>query len=199
MAGWFQNTNPNSYVIDIQDELAKLPTSKCSPSSFIIDVLKKLDSRIKTKQFRSKVLDVIYSDGLASQFFDQDHLSRLVSRSNRRFGHKRTRQLLINRCDVLQTWKYRDARFIPDAYLIDEEQKTVVCYEVEDSHPLNIYSIGEYTAAWWNLEYIYWDLHLIAYDVFGNHRVIGFPTSETVAMGLREKRRSLENARAAAI
>jgi hypothetical protein len=102
---------------------------------------------------------------------DDDYVHRLVPRLERMYGKKRAKQLLLERCEVLDGWRHRDATFRPDGFLIDEPNWTVVCYEVEDTHPLNPHSIEEYVAAWWCLDYIYWDLHLISYDVYGHHRL----------------------------
>ena len=74
---------------------------------------------------------------------------------------------------------------------MDTDNMTVVCYEVEDTHPLNVNSIGTYARAWFTLEYIYWDLHLIAYDIHGHSKPIIFPHAALVARKLRlEKSRS---------
>lgn len=91
-------------------------------------------------------------------------------------------------CEILESWRARDSNFIPDAYLIDKDSRTVVCYEIEDQHHLNLNSIGTYGAAWWTLEYIYWNLHLIAYDIYGNSRIVNLPESEFLARELRNKR-----------
>jgi hypothetical protein len=130
----------------------------------------------------------LWIHSVASDRPGQGYAERLIARAERRFGKLKARKLLFERSEILQTWQHRDAKFVPDAYLIDKEKKTVVCYEVEDHHPLNPFSIGEYAAAWWTLEYIYWDLHLIAYDIFGNPRIIAFPHSEFVADELRATR-----------
>jgi len=69
--------------------------------------------------------------------------------------------------DIVHVFKSR-ARLVPDAYLIDKENKAIVCYEVEDTHPLNDKKILKYTDIFWALDEIYWDLILITYDIFGN-------------------------------
>jgi hypothetical protein len=135
------------------------------------------------------VLDAIFEHALI-EFYgdDEEYVKRLVARAGRRFGAKRARKLLIDRCDYLHTWKYRDATFRPDGYLIDVPNWTVVCYEVEDTHPLNPDSIEEYVAAWYNLDYIYWDFHLISYDIYGHPRVHSLPVAGFISDHVRTER-----------
>jgi len=166
------NTEPEQYVVPIAGRFHPNDYRNMSPSERIFQVLQKTDQRITRNNFRSSVLDAIFEDGVVSFFDDDEERARRVrQRLERRIGKTRARRLLIERCDILDTWRTRDARFRPDAYLIDAPKRTVVCYEIEDSHPLNPSSIEEYSAAWWNLEFIFWDLHLISYDIYGHHRV----------------------------
>lgn len=79
---------------------------------------------------------------------------------------------------------------IPDAFLIDKERRTIVCYEIEDTHPLNPRSIVAYGRVWSTLEYIYWDLHLIAYDPYGHPRCIVYPHAKLVAAEILKRGRS---------
>ena len=143
---------------------------------------------ICTKRFASKVLDAIFNDGVEEELFNENYRTRYVRRLNRWFGKSGAKRLLIKRCEILDCWKNSDSGFVPDAFLIDPENKTIVCYEVEDHHPLNPFSVGRYSNAWWTLEYIYWDLHLIAYDIYGNARVIAFPSSDFLSREVRDRR-----------
>lgn len=187
MSGWFQNTEPSRYVLDIYGALGGLREVETTPSNRVVLTLQAENPSIKTKEFRKSVLSSIFDDAVEQHFNDKDYEERYVRRLKRWAG-KNYRQRLIESCEILSTWRYRDARFVPDAYLIDSENSTIVCYEVEDSHPLNPFSIGEYGAAWWTLEYIFWDLHLIAYDIYGNSRVIALPHSEFMARHERKTR-----------
>lgn len=168
----YNHTPGDGYVLNIAGRIRPTDYPQLSPSHRVVRALQALDSRIVTTGLRSKVLAAIFDHALVQHFNDDDgYVRRLVARLERRYGKKRTRRLLLDRCDMLKTWRYRDARFRPDALLIDIPNWTVVCYEVEDTHPLNPYSIAEYAAAWHNLDYISWDLHLIAYDIYGHPRV----------------------------
>lgn len=188
--GEFLNTHVHEYQIDIYRFLLARPREGESPSAHVVRALMLADPRVQMRGFREAVLNAIFEDGVNEHFLDEIRAEKLISRAKRRFGSKRTRRLLIDRCDILTTWKYRDANFVPDAYLIDPENKTVVCYEVEDSHHLNLYSIRERAAAWWNLEYIYWDFHLIAYDIVGNSRIFRFPVTDSIAQLLQDLKKS---------
>lgn len=168
------HTPPDGYVLEIAGTIRPNDQSHRTPSHRVVAALQALDSRIETKEFRSTVLDTIFEHAVVEHFDDvedETYGRRLLDRLKRRYGTKRTRDLLVDRCDVLNTWRHRDAQFRPDAFLIDAPNWTVVCYEIEDTHPLNPRSILEYAAAWWCLDYIYWDLHLISYDIYGHHRV----------------------------
>jgi hypothetical protein len=185
---WPYNTNPVDYAFDL---VGKIPRSKdhlVSPSNCVLAALQKACPSVQTKLFRRSVLEVIYDDCLADVWEDGKYRARLVARLERRFGKAKARSILVERVDLLNTWRFRDALMIPDAYLVDAANKTVVCYEIEDSHPLNPRSINEYGAAWWNLEYIFWDLHLIAYDIYGHARIIVFPEAHFIAGHILDRR-----------
>lgn len=174
-------TDPQSYIIRLEDKLNSIGQPDLTPSKRVVRALRTVRSDIATHGFRKNVLDAIFQDGYASDYLDEDYRERLLQRLIRWFGKKKARRMLVAGCEILDSWSNRDSRFVPDAYLIDSENKTVVCYEIEDSHHLNPFSIREYGAAWWTLEYIFWDLHLIAYDIYGNPRIIEFPRSEFLA------------------
>ena len=181
------NTKPEDYIIDL---LGKIPTEQeegVTPSKNVRTALQSTHPDVKIKRFRQTVLEAIFEDGVEEQYGSPDLKDKLIYRVVRRFGKKRAKEILASRCEILNSWKY-DSRFVPDAYIVDTDRKTVVCYEVEDHHPLNPFSIGGYADAWFTLEYIYWDLHLIAYDVYGNPRIVALPESEFIARHIRKKR-----------
>jgi hypothetical protein len=185
---WFHQTNPRAYVLDIAEAMRQISDKEITQSNRIVRALQLVRPDIAKESFRKKVQQAVFVDAIASDHPNPGYAERFIARAERRFGKLKARKLLFERSDILQTWQYRDAKFVPDAFLIDKERRTVVCYEVEDYRPLNPFSIGKYAAAWWTLEYIYWDLHLIAYDIFGNPRIIAFPHSEFVARDLRNAR-----------
>ena len=188
---WSHNTDPNNYIVEIAGKVRDIERNGLTPSQRVVRALQLVRPEIATHGFRKNVLESIFDDGVASEFYDDKYRERLLNRLYRWWGKERTKRALLERCEILGTWKYRDSRFIPDAYLIDQENKTIVCYEIEDTHPLNIFSIREYAAAWWTLEYIYWDLHLIAYDIYGNPRIVAFPESDIIASEIRQLKRSI--------
>jgi len=186
----YNNMPPDGYVVDIVGRGLLSIAPGRSPSHRVVHALQAADPRILTSGFRSTVLNAIFEHGVAEHFNDDDdRVKKLVPRLERRFGKKRARRLLIDHCDILHTWRHRDARFIPDAFLVDAANWTVVCYEVEDTHPLNPWSIQEYAAAWHNLDYIYWDLHLISYDVYGHPRVHLLPVAGVISQQIRNGRK----------
>lgn len=184
----FHQTDPRNYLLNVAEALRQVSNKNFTQSQKIVRSLQIVRPEIVREGFRKKVQQAIFVDAVASDHSEPEYAERLISRTERRFGKLKAKQLLVKRSDILQTWQHRDCKFVPDAYLIDKEKKTVVCYEVEDHHPLNSFKIVEYAAAWWTLEYIYWDLHLIAYDIYGNPRIIAFPHSEFIAHEMRKAR-----------
>ena len=182
------NTQPNEYAVNISGNIAWDVDSKRTPSASVVAALKEARPEIQTTRFRRNVLDAIWNDGIEEAFGSEQFREKYIRRL-KRWTKVNVRKHLIKRCEILDSWQHRDARFVPDAYLVDAAKKTVVCYEVEDTHPLNPWSIGQYGAAWFCLEYIYWDLHLIAYDIYGNFRIVKFPESELLAQKIQEKRK----------
>jgi hypothetical protein len=187
------NTNPNDYIINLTDKIRDNEVYGRTASNRVVYALQLTRPEIETRGFRRKVLEAIFDDGVSSEFYDDKYRERLLTRLYRCWGKAKTKRILLQRCDVLWAWKYRDSHFIPDAYLIDQENKTIVCYEVEDTHPLNPFSVGEYAAAWWTLEYIGWDLHLIAYDIYGNPRIVAFPEADFMSSKIRRVKMSIPN------
>lgn len=183
------NTSPHDYVVNITGLVRSVPDGDYTPSKQVILALQAADFRIATRGFRKAVTEAIFRDTIEQDYPEKSYRERFIRRLDK-WTKKKSTTVLLDKCEILETWRKRDSRFIPDAYLVDSKKRTIVCYEVEDHHPLNPFSIGEYGAAWWTLEYIYWDLHLIAYDIYGNHRVINFPESEFLAREVRAKRKA---------
>jgi hypothetical protein len=183
------NTDPEKYVVPLIGKVHWDPDCGQSPSRCVVAALRGIEPGIQVTCFRKCVLRAIWDDAI-KEAFDEEGVRERYLRRLRRWTKHNAEKHLITRCEILDTWKNRDCRFVPDAFLLDAPNKTVVCYEVEDRHPLNPWSIGEYCAAWWCLEYIYWDLHLIAYDVYGNWRIVHFPHSDFIARKLRSARKA---------
>lgn len=167
------NSQAADYAFDLRQRLPQIPKMK-TPSHRVISALQKIDSRIQSSGFREAVLSAIFKDAVEEYFgFGSDEYGwKVVSRLQRRFGIRHARKVLNKRCDSLYCWKYRDGSFLPDGYLIDAENRTIVCYEVEDSLHLYRGRLIKYSNSWWNLEALCWDLHLIAYDIWGHPRII---------------------------
>jgi hypothetical protein len=89
------------------------------------------------------------------------------------------------------TWKefmeYGEAwsgGIIPDLWFIDEECLSVICIEVEDTHPVNATKLFQYERLWWHLDEFYWETHLICSDRWGNLTPV--PLTDYTSMGLVE-------------
>lgn len=63
-------------------------------------------------------------------------------------------------------------RIVPDAYLIDSQEKTVVFFEVEDNSRLTPEKLHEYANTALCLDGIQWELVLVSFDIYLNGRVI---------------------------
>ncbi len=187
---WPYNTDAGDYAWQLASHISRTLEAGSSPSKRVIKSLQAADPRIRTAGFRKTVLDAIFFDEVNNDYDDEEYSKKLIERITRRYGKKVAHRTLVARCEILETWRHRDASMVPDAYLVDEANKTLVCYEVEDSHPLSIHSIGAYSGAWWNLEYIFWDLHLIAYDIYGHPRIIHYPEAGFIAREIRETRKA---------
>jgi hypothetical protein len=182
------NTRPNEYVVDLRGLVRLIPEGDYTASKRVVLALMAADCRVAATGFRKAVTNAIFDDVVEQNYPDENYRNKLIRRLDKWTSDK-SRKVFLARCEILECWINRDSRFIPDAFIVDCERRTVVCYEIEDSHPLSPFSIGEYGAAWWTLEYIYWDLHLIAYDIYGNSRVIDFPESDFLAHEERMKRK----------
>ena len=94
-----------------------------------------------------------------------------------------------NFLDYGETWK---GGIIPDLWFIDEECMSVVCVEVEDTSPINTAKLNQYVRLWWLLDELYWEIHLLCSDRWGN--LLPVPLANFTAMGLAEtKGHHLEN------
>ena len=60
-----------------------------------------------------------------------------------------------------------DIRVVPDAFLIDRREKTVIVFEVEASHPVDHGKIANYCELYWALDDWEWRLGLITIDEWG--------------------------------
>ena len=58
----------------------------------------------------------------------------------------------------------KTTHFVPDAYLIDKDKKTVYIFEIEDTNKLSINKLYELVYLWECLDYIYWELRVIVTD-----------------------------------
>jgi hypothetical protein len=186
------NTSAEDYVVHLAGRVDRSRELGRTQSVRVVRRLQEIDPRVSTKGFRQAVLKAIFDDAVRENFFflNDERRKKLLARLERRFGRVRTTEILVEECEILGCWKDRDSRFTPDAYLIDAEKRTVVCFEVEDANHLTPDKIIEYAAGWYTLEYIYWDLHLITYDIYGHPRVIVFPVAEFVAKEKTEERRA---------
>src|SRR5580704_6317081 len=87
--------------------------------------------------------------------------------------------------DYGEAWK---GGIIPDLWFIDEECMSVVCIEVEDTSPINTAKLDQYVRLWWHLDEMYWEIHLLCSDRWGN--LVPVPLTDFSAMGLAEIKES---------
>jgi hypothetical protein len=80
-----------------------------------------------------------------------------------------------------ETWR---SGIIPDLWFIDEECMSVICIEVEDRNPINTAKLNQYVRLWWLLDEMYWEIHLLCSDRWGNLTPV--PITNFTAMGLAE-------------
>lgn len=85
----------------------------------------------------------------------------------------KTRRLMREIRAAVPNYAEEDFKFhlgaIPDAFLIDRDRKTVVLFEVEDSHPVSEQKMDIYVDLWWVLDWNEWDLVLVTLDRWGNY------------------------------
>ncbi|MGI8656399.1 MAG: hypothetical protein ACR2LC_14430 [Pyrinomonadaceae bacterium] len=65
-------------------------------------------------------------------------------------------------------WKDLRPSFIPDAYLIDEENLEVIMYEIEDTHMLKIEKMHKIVRLFLYMDSFFWTLRLIVTDRYGD-------------------------------
>jgi hypothetical protein len=58
-------------------------------------------------------------------------------------------------------------RMIPDGYVIDHENRAVIVFEVEDTHPMNREKLSKYWWLWWVLDEYFWSLVVVVCDRYG--------------------------------
>lgn len=63
-------------------------------------------------------------------------------------------------------------RFIPDAFIKDDDQDCLVVFEVEDTSELKADKLRAYTRLWFELDYIEWGLTLISVDKYMHERTV---------------------------
>jgi hypothetical protein len=178
------NTDAESYAPNLSAAIAKLNIDDATPSKRVVRALQAVRPGVRTSGFKKEVLNAILDDACeeVTKEWRVKYLRRL-----KRWTGPRYIEHFYERFEILASWKQRYP-VVPDAYLIDAAQKTVVCFEIEDHHHLNPLKVEHYGGAWWCLEYIFWDLHLISYDIYGNPRIIELPESELAAKHLLDDR-----------
>ncbi len=144
---------------------------------------------VRTAGFKKEVLKAIVDD--ACDDVTKEWRDRYLRRLKRWTGPSYLNHF-YERFEILASWRERYP-LVPDAYLIDSSKRTVVCFEVEDQHHLNPVKVEHYGGAWWCLEYIFWDLHLISYDIYGNPRIVELPESSLAAKHLLDNREAKKN------
>lgn len=180
-----------NYLANISSVISHLTIDDSSPSQRVIKALQKIYPKTSTVKFKQKVLDAILEDACEGKSAEWRKKYR---RRLKRWTGSNHLNNFYERFEILASWKQR-YRIVPDAYFIDAENKTVVCFEVEDQHHLTPNKIEHYGGAWNCLEYIYWDLHLISYDIYGNPRLIELPDSSYTASHLLDSREIRNNLR----
>ena len=177
------NTAATDFLIDTT-YLGRFPRNEGeTASNWIIRYFQSIDARVTKYGFKQNLLAAIAKDSIAEDHGDR-YAEAYIRRLSKWCRKKDQKKHLYRKTDILDSLNIDRVKIVPDGHLIDVKKKTVVCYELEDKHPLNDNSIAKYSKLWWALEYIYWDLHLIAYDVWGNHRIIKFPFTTFAAQEL---------------
>jgi len=178
------NAHPEDYLTNVSLEVAKSKIDDFTPSKRVVRALQAARPGVRIAGFKKEVLNAIFDDACSDA--PKEWRDKYLRRLKRRTGPGYLKHF-YERFEILASWKERYA-LVPDAYLIDSDKKTVVCFEVEDQHHLSPIKVERYGGAWWCLEYIFWDLHLISYDIYGNPRIIELPESELAAKHLLDHR-----------
>jgi hypothetical protein len=71
--------------------------------------------------------------------------------------------------DALEEWRQYGPRFIPDGYLIDEQKREVIVYEVEDTHPCPPKKLMELAYFRFFLDTYDWEFRAIVLDRYGQN------------------------------
>src|SRR5437879_282523 len=103
----YNHTPADGYILHIAGNIRPADHPNLSPSDRLVRALQVLDPRIQTRGFRAKVFDAIYMHALGELFNpddDEEYVNRLVPRLERRYGKKRAGQLLLQRCEILDSW-----------------------------------------------------------------------------------------------
>ena len=58
-------------------------------------------------------------------------------------------------------------RFIPDLWWIDEPERAIHLYEIEDTHPLTEEKLLLLEQYWWHMDALDWELTLTVFDRYG--------------------------------
>lgn len=74
----------------------------------------------------------------------------------------------LNELEPLLEWEHGTR---PDAYMVDEDRRRIVAFEVEDKHPIDSEKARLYADLWFALDAYDWDFHLYVVDRAGaRHR-----------------------------
>jgi hypothetical protein len=94
------NTEPEEYVLDVLSLIYERTVGLgLTPSHQVVAALQHVDERVQTLGFRRAVLDAIFDDALDHDYGDAVHIAKLQADLLRRFGAKRTREILIHRVE----------------------------------------------------------------------------------------------------
>jgi hypothetical protein len=186
------NTEPEAYVIHLAGRTFFNPAETGTPSDRIVRLLQQTDPRIVKYRFNSAVGAALSKDALVDIYSDdRAKADAILKRAERRFGKTRLRELLRRKSELLG----RIGTPLPDAYMIDDQNGTVVCYEIEDTNSLKADVLIRYSNLWSILEYLAWDLHLIAYDIYGHHRIVLPFDAAVMAAAVRRSKRAKSQGR----
>jgi hypothetical protein len=160
------NTEPSAYAFDLFADIKHAPNRKATPSQIVQKVLLSREN-VHSLGFNRALLRATIDDAI-----EEDRGEAYLRRLNKWVGARTKLRSASENIALLSEVKYYGSRIVPDAFLLCPSKKTVVCYEVEDRHALPARTLSNYLQLWFALEYLYWDLHLISYDTFGNPRII---------------------------
>ncbi|MAS96144.1 MAG: hypothetical protein CMO55_23325 [Verrucomicrobiales bacterium] len=72
--------------------------------------------------------------------------------------------------DISREWKYHRPRFIPDAFVIKEDEEEVWVIEIEDTHPLTTEKLRRLIDFYWWLDGYCWDLRVFTANRYGQNK-----------------------------